>query len=64
MTLNAWTRQLLKKHGVVGPVLCAAVIVGSIYGGALALSQIRTEWGYLKKNSRQDWKQRIVPKLE
>lgn len=57
MTFN----QLLKKHGVVGPVFCGLVIVASVYAGVKAVSQIKTEWGYLRKNSRQGWKERIKP---
>ena len=60
MTIN----QLLKKHGILGPVVCAGVVLGSVYGAYRAIGQIRTEWGYLKKNSRQDWKDRIKPQLD
>jgi hypothetical protein len=54
-------KKLFGRHGLVGPVLCASVIGASLYGAVLSIRQIRKEWGILKKNSRQDWKQRIAP---
>lgn len=50
----------LKKHGVVGPVFCAAIVIGSVYGGIVAVGQIRKEWGLLKRASRQDWKSKLI----
>jgi hypothetical protein len=54
-------RKLLRRHGVMGPVLCASIIGASVYGAVFSIGQIRKEWGILKKNSRQDWKKRIAP---
>jgi hypothetical protein len=56
--------QFLRKHGIAGPVLCVSVIGGSIYGAVLAIKQIRTEWGFIKKNSRQAWKEKIAVKQQ
>ena len=54
-------KQLLHRHGVVGPLICVSVVGASVYGAFRSVGQIRKEWGILKKNSRQDWKQRIAP---
>lgn len=60
MNLGGKANQFLKRHGVLGPVFCATIIGASIYGGIIAVRQIRTEWGYIKKNSRQAWKEKIA----
>ena len=54
-------KRLIERHGIVGPVLCGTIIIGSVYGGVMSMMQIRKEWGYLVKNSRQDWKKKIAP---
>ena len=54
-------KRFIQRNGIVGPVFCGAIIVGSVYAGVFAVMQIREEWGYLVKNSRQDWKKRIAP---
>ena len=59
MNIGSKANQFLKRHGVLGPAFCATIIGGSIYGGIMAVRQIRTEWGYIKKNSRQAWKEKI-----
>jgi hypothetical protein len=57
-------QNLVKRHGIVGPVFCVSVVAGSIYGAVLATQQIKKEWAILKKNSRQDWKQKLIQKPE
>lgn len=56
-------QKLLKRHGFAGPLLCGVVIFGSLYGTYKAISQMRTEWQLIVKNSRQDWKRRIAPDI-
>ena len=60
--MSSYAAQLFQRHGVVGPLVCGAVVIGSVYATFAAVSQIRQEWGYLRKASRQDWKKRIEPK--
>jgi hypothetical protein len=62
MNLGAKSDQFLKRHGVVGPVFCGSIIIGSIYGAVIAVRQIKTEWGHIKKNSRQGWKEKLLQK--
>ncbi len=60
MNKSAKMQQLLNRHGIVGPVFCASIVAGSVYGAVLAVRQIKIEWGYIRKNSRQSWKEKLV----
>jgi hypothetical protein len=59
-TFIATAHTLVKRHGIVGPALCATLIGGSIYGTVVAVRQIKSEWAIIKKNSRQQWKTKVV----
>lgn len=64
MNIAGTFSKLVKRHGVVGPVICASIVGGSVYGTVLAVQQIKKEWAIIKKNSRQDWKTKLVQRKE
>jgi len=55
--------KFLKRHGFAGPIVCVMIISGSLFGTFKGISQIRSEWGLIVKNSRQTWKNRIAPDI-
>jgi hypothetical protein len=57
-------RNLIKKHGIAGPVLCVSIISLSVYGVFKSIEQIRKEWRIIKRSSRQEWKTRLEGKSD